>query len=69
VLDVGAKRSSCRDVVPHTHFLSLDIDPLSNPDICCDIHDLKWESNYFDTVVSIEVLEHLRDPGRAISQT
>jgi len=68
VLDIGAKSSSCREVIPHTHLLKLDIDSSNNPDICCDIHDFEWESNYFDTVVSIEVLEHLRDPERAISQ-
>jgi ubiquinone/menaquinone biosynthesis C-methylase UbiE len=48
--------------------LRLDIDPKSSPDICSDLHKIDWESEYFDTVIATEVLEHLRDPAAAISE-
>ena len=67
-MDVGAKGSPYVDVIPHKQLLSLDIDPSNNPDICCDIHDLEWEGNYFDMVIAVEVLEHLQDPQRAVNK-
>ena len=68
VLDVGAKGSPYVGAIPHTRLLTLDINLKNNPDICCDIHELDWEDDYFDTVVAVEVLEHLQDPQRAVSQ-
>jgi SAM-dependent methyltransferase len=68
VLDVGAKAAPYRQHVPAERYLRLDINPAKNPDICCDVHDLQWESDYFDTVLAIEILEHLYDPQRAIDQ-
>ena len=59
VLDVGAKGSPYTQVIPSTRYLRLDIDPTSEPDICCDIHHLDWKAHSFDTVVAVEVLEHL----------
>ena len=38
------------------------------PDICCDLHELEWRGDPFDTVLAIEVLEHLYDPQRAIDR-
>ena len=67
VLDIGSKGAPYSSAIPHTRLVTLDVDPSRKPDICCDIHDLEWENDYFDTVVAIEVLEHLRDPARAIS--
>ena len=68
VLDIGSKGAPYASVIPHTGLVTLDVDPSRKPDICCDIHEREWEGDYFDTVVAIEVLEHLRDPARAISQ-
>jgi SAM-dependent methyltransferase len=68
VLDVGAKASPYTQVIPATQYLRLDIDPTSEPDICCDIHHLDWEAQSFDTVVAVEVLEHLYDPQLAIDR-
>ena len=38
VLDVGAKGSPYTRVIPATQYMRLDIDPASDPDICCDIN-------------------------------
>lgn len=68
VLDVGAKAAPYRAQVPADRYLRLDIDPAKGPDICCDVHELVWQSDYFDTIIAIEILEHLYDPQRAIDR-
>lgn len=67
-LDVGGGRAPYRPWVPHTEYLTLDIDSRKNPDLCCDLHDVKWQSDYFDTIIATEVLEHLYDPRKAIQE-
>ncbi|OQB19193.1 MAG: hypothetical protein BWY14_00550 [Parcubacteria group bacterium ADurb.Bin192] len=68
VLDVGSKKSPYRNQIPATKYLRLDIDPKSNPDICGDIHAIPMEDNYFDTVIASEVLEHVQEPRKAVSE-
>jgi SAM-dependent methyltransferase len=68
VLDVGAKAAPYRQYVPARHYMRLDVDPAKHPDICCDLHELQWQPDFFDTVLAIEVLEHLYDPQRAIDR-
>ncbi|MCK5061006.1 class I SAM-dependent methyltransferase [Candidatus Parcubacteria bacterium] len=68
VLDFGSGSSPLKRYVPHTKYMRLDLNPDSQPDICCDLHNVQWESNYFDTVISTEVLEHVYDPQRAVSE-
>ena len=68
VLEVGSGYSSYKKYIPHIKFMTLDVDEKSKPDICCDLHDIKWDSNYFDTVIAIEVLEHLYMPEKAINE-
>ena len=68
VLEVGSGYSTCNKYVPHTEYLTLDIDEESKPDICSDLHNIKWNSDYFDTVIAIEVLEHIQNPQKAINE-
>ncbi|MFH1638666.1 MAG: class I SAM-dependent methyltransferase [Candidatus Woesearchaeota archaeon] len=68
VLDVGSKYSPYKEEIPCTKYLRLDIDKNSKPDICCDLHKIKWKSGYFDTIIATEVLEHLYDPQKAINE-
>ncbi len=68
VLDVGAKAAPYRKHVPALRYVRLDIDPAKRPDICCDLHELEWHGDPFDTVLAIEILEHLCDPQRAIDR-
>lgn len=68
VLDVGAKASQYQKLIPSTIYMRLDIDAECHPDICCDVHAIAWESNYFDTIIATEVLEHLYDPQKAIDE-
>lgn len=68
VLEVGSGFFSYKKSIPHTKYLTLDIDKSANADICCDLHDIKWEADYFDSVVAIEVLEHLYNPQKAVDE-
>ena len=68
VLDVGAKGSPYERCIPHTRYMRLDKDNSKGPDICCDLHELEWSADYFDTVIALEILEHLYDPQRAIDR-
>ena len=68
VLDVGAKAAPYEQYVRAERYLRLDIDSRKKPDICCDLHELEWSGDPFDTVIAIEVLEHLYDPQRAIDR-
>ena len=68
VLDVGSKGAPYIRQVPHTQYLRLDITEETRPDICCDIHKLDGPPGTFDTVIAIEILEHLYDPQRALDR-
>lgn len=68
VLDVGAKDSPYKIFIPFTTYLRLDTSNETQPDICDDLHEVEWESDYFDTVIATEVLEHLYDPHKAVNE-
>lgn len=68
VLDVGAGAAPHRQFIPATRYLRLDNDAARAPDLCCDLHAIQWESEYFDTVIATEVLEHLADPQKAVEE-
>ncbi len=68
VLDVGSKYLPYKKYIPYTKYMALDIDKESKPDICCDLHKIKWKSNYFDTVIATNVLEHLYEPQKAVNE-
>ncbi len=68
ILDVGSSLSPYKKIIKYEKYLSLDIDSKNNPDIVSDIHNIKWESDYFDTVIATEVLEHLENPKIALDE-
>lgn len=68
VLDVGGGSAPYRHLVPHTQYLTLDVSADRHPDICCDLHQVPWQSDYFDTIIATEVLEHLYDPPQALRE-
>lgn len=68
VLDVGSSHSPYKKYIPHTKYVRLDINEETKPDVCCDLHKIEWQSDYFDTVIATEVLEHLYEPPRAIDE-
>ena len=68
VLDIGAQQSPYRNYMPVRKFYRFDIDINSKPDMVCDIHYIGWRSNFFDTVVATEVLEHCYSPDKAVNE-
>ncbi len=68
MLDVGAKNAPYQQAIGATRYLTLDIDPACEPDVCCDLHDLDAPAASFDTIIATEVLEHLYEPQRAIDE-
>jgi ubiquinone/menaquinone biosynthesis C-methylase UbiE len=67
VLDVGGqkfnKRSDPRlDLSNVEEFLYLNNDKTTKPDILAEAQEIPFESDYFDFVLLIEVLEHVKDP-------
>lgn len=68
VLYIGVLTNLYNKLIPHTEFITCDIDPALKPNIVCDVHDIKIENDVFDTTVAIQVLEHCRDPAKAIKE-
>ena len=49
--------------------LSIDVDPKRSPDVVMDAQDMAdFQDGRFDVVLLLEVLEHVADPARAISE-
>ncbi len=48
--------------------ISLDVSEDRNPDIVGDVCDMPFPDNNFDSVFLMEVLEHVHDPHKAISE-
>jgi SAM-dependent methyltransferase len=71
VLDLGAGRDHLREDYSRlsTYWISLDYDARSNTiDVNGDGQFLPFPDNLFDTIVSIDVLEHVADPAKFISE-
>lgn len=66
VLNIGAK------IFPYdlkfSKYETLDIVDTYKPTYCEDIHITKIKSNKFNTIIGIEVLEHLNNPYIAVKQ-
>jgi SAM-dependent methyltransferase len=68
VLDVGSKDAPYRRFVRATSYLTLDVKPELGADVVGDIHDIPRTDDSFDVVIATEVLEHCRDPQRAVDE-
>lgn len=66
VLDIGAGNSSHYRFFPNR--LTIDVDPKRKPDIIADAHSLPFKDKEFEYILCTEVLEHLKDPIKAISE-
>lgn len=68
VLDVGAKDAPYAENIHCDQYLTLDLDPAHDPDLCCDVHDIDSHDNAFDAIIATEVLEHTHSPRRVVSE-
>lgn len=73
MLDAGAGAAPYRSLFDHCEYRTQDW-PASvhlggrPPDVLADLHDLPLEDATFDFVLCTEVLEHVIDPGRVLSE-
>jgi SAM-dependent methyltransferase len=67
VLDIGAgKNPPYQRLFPKR--LRLDVDPHMEPDILGDIMNLPFKNESQNTVLCLEVFEHLKEPERAVRE-
>lgn len=65
-LDIGAGGSSYGRFFPNR--LTVDVDPMRKPDVVADAHSLPFKDEEFEYIICTEVLEHLKNPAKAISE-
>ncbi len=72
VLDAGAGKSPYRGLFKHAQYEAADFAALSTNyaplDYVCDISDIPVEDERFDRVLFNQVLEHLPEPDRALTE-
>lgn len=51
-----------------SRYITLDIDPNNNPEILASVEDIPLEDKSIDSVVSTQLLEHLKNPEMAIKE-
>lgn len=69
VLVIGAGKVDYRALMPNaSSVICTDIDASETVDLVADAHDLPIEDSRFDTVVAIEVFEHLKSPSQALNE-
>lgn len=66
VLDVGSGGSSYGKYFPNR--FTVDIDPKRKPDVIADAQSLPFRDGEFAMVLSTEMLEHVKDPRKAVSE-
>jgi SAM-dependent methyltransferase len=60
--------SYLRGLFPGHEYIGCDIQPGENVDRIEDLHALTFEDNSVGTVISVETLEHVEDPIRAVEE-
>jgi SAM-dependent methyltransferase len=75
LLDIGCGRQQLKAQLPSSiRYIGIDYPETSinwyrkAPDVYGDAHLLPFESNTFDTVLLLDVLEHLKQPGEALEE-
>ena len=70
VLNIGAGGPVQRIIESslYNKVTSIDIDPARKPDIVMDVTNLEFNENSFDLVIMMEVLEHVKEPKKALSE-
>ena len=68
VLNIGSGnlQGHYRDIFPNQ--ITVDLDRDRQPDIVADIHNLPFDNNSKSNILCTEVLEHVREPQKAIDE-
>ncbi len=69
-LDVGAGRGRYRAFIESvvTDYKTTDIDPYEGVDYVEDATRLSFADNSFETILSFQTLEHIREPNKAVAE-
>lgn len=67
IIDIGSKDARYKKHIQHTSYTSLDIEPNFKTDITADIQEYETNTRY-DTALCTQVLEHIPNPQKAITQ-
>lgn len=64
VLDLGAGMAKYKEIIKKnaTDYIACDINKNESIDMICDVEDLNFTSESFDTVISTQVFEHTGNP-------
>ncbi|MCX6813430.1 MAG: methyltransferase domain-containing protein [Candidatus Azambacteria bacterium] len=69
VLDAGSGEiRRYKSFLKFEKYLTLDINSKNNPDIIGSVLDIPLNENSVDSIVSTQVLEHVKNPQKAISE-
>jgi SAM-dependent methyltransferase len=73
VLDAGAGRAPYRNLFRHARYETADFMALAHskyrqPDYVCDLASIPVEDGRFDHVLLTQVLEHIPEPGRVLTE-
>jgi len=68
VLDVGAAQGPYRELFSHVTYETTDLKDFGNVDHVCDITNLPMEDDTYDLVFCSQVLEHVREPLKALRE-
>lgn len=73
LFDAGAGNCKYRNFFPQARTISLDMSwqhrgKYGDIDLAGDLYDIPLKNDTFDAVINVEVLEHLREPARALEE-
>lgn len=73
ILDIGGKKLCKRgyfNIDDYEYFVNyLNLEQNSRPDVICDAIDLPLKSNYYDGIILSEVLEHITNPQKVLTES
>jgi len=67
LLDIGCSDKGVWEHAPYKP-TTVDINPAWEPDIVADAHSLPFEDNSYDVVTITEILEHVKDDKKCLSE-
>ncbi len=69
VLDAGSGGSQrYKSFFKFDKYIKIDIDSSHNPDIVGSVENIPFETGSIDSIISTQVLEHVKNPAKAVSE-
>lgn len=69
VLDAGSGDGErYKNLFNFDKYIKLDINPSSNADVVGSVENIPLENNNADSIISTQVLEHVKNPQKAVSE-